>query len=415
MRWMIVLAALGLLSLSLCLAAGANEPRPQLEGVHAGLACQDCHGPDPAKTPQPSSAASRADGCTGCHAGYDGIFDQAMTTRTAEKHFAKQNFGDLDPGFFDNNCSSCHVSDCLDCHGDNGHKIARTTQAECLSCHKGYFVGREYLGMAPREDHPRYQRGPEFLGETYLKMRPDLHSEIGLECMDCHSMQSLIAGRKASKSCEDCHQADPQVIEHGIAAHMEGMECYACHSAWAPQEYGTFYLRFGDNQAAAESFRPGSEELAGDYLTRAYLRQQDAPPLGVNARDRISPIRPQFITYYSDLRGEGPPQIENRLLTARWKAFFPHTVRRGTVMCDDCHDNRRRYLWEKAEDRIYRIDLDELGLTSFWSQEGQHVSNGSFVSPQRFSVIEAKSAAYTKAYVAKWKSLLERVEDSSKE
>ena len=136
---------------------------------------------------------------------------------------------------------------------------------------------------------------------------------------------------------------------------------------------------------------------------------------GVNDRGRISPIRPQFIAYYSDLRGGGPPEIENRLLAAQWKAFFPHTVRGGTVMCDDCHDNRRRYLLEKEEERIYRIDLDEMGLTSFWNQTGQKVSNGSFVSPQRFSVITKKSAAYSKAYVAKWKSLLDRVEDSSRE
>ena len=413
MRWMIVLAALCLLSLSPGLASGA-VPRSSLEGVHAELACADCHGVDVAKSPRPSSAASRAEGCTGCHEGYDGIFDQVMTTRVAEKAFASQNFGDLDPMFFETNCSSCHVSDCLDCHGGDGHKIARATQNECLGCHKGYFVGREYLGMAPREDRPRYQRGAKFLGETYLKMRPDLHSEIGMECMDCHSMQSLIAGRKAAKGCVDCHQADPQVIEHGIAAHMDKMECYACHSAWAPQEYGTFFLRIGDNPEMAERFRTEGE-WTETYLIRAYLRQQNEPPLGVNASGRISPIRPEFIAYYSDLRGKSVPVVENRLLTASWKAFFPHTVRSGTVMCDACHDNRRRFLMEKEEDRIYRIDLDEMGLTSFWNQAGQQVSNGSFVSPQRFSVITEKTAAYSKAYVARWKNLIKRAETSSRE
>lgn len=416
MRWMIVSAALCLLSTSLCLSATAgSENRPRLEGVHAGLVCTNCHGADIAKTPRPSSAASRAAGCTGCHEGYDGIFDQAMTTRHAEKQFVESSFADVDPTFFDTNCGSCHVSDCLDCHGGNGHSIARATQQECLACHKGYFIGREFLGMAPREDHPRYRRGPEFLGETSLKMRPDLHFELGMECMDCHSMQSLIAGRTASRQCTDCHQPDPRVIEHGIAAHLEGMECYACHSAWAPQEYGTFYLRIGRNsEETVEHF--GARSMPdGEYLTRAYLRQQNAPPLGLNVRERISPIRPQFIAYYTDLRETANQKVENRLLTAQWKAFFPHTVRSGTVMCDDCHDNRRRYLLEKEEDRIYRIDLDELGLSSFWSQAGQQVSNGSFVSPQRFSVITEKSAAYSKAYVVKWKKLLERAENSSRE
>jgi hypothetical protein len=411
---MSVSVALFLLGLSVLPVAAAVGRQPQLEGAHVDLACSDCHGSDVAKTPRPSSVDFRASGCTGCHADYDGIFDQAMTTRAAEKNFVAQSLGAMDPSFFDNNCSSCHVSDCLDCHGGDGHKIAQATQDECLVCHTGYFVGREYLGMAPREDHPRYQRGAVFHGETALKMRPDLHAEIGLECMDCHSMQSLIVGQKASKQCEDCHQASPQVIEHGIAAHMEGMECYACHSAWAAQEYGTFFLRTGREKEVVERFRLRSQQDS-EYIVSAYLRQQNAPPLGVNARGRISPIRPQFIAYYSDLRSSKEPNVENRLLTAQWKAFFPHTVRSGTVMCDDCHDNRRRYLLEKEEDRIYRIDLDELGLSSFWNQSGQEVSNGSFVSPQRFSIIEEKSAVYTKAYVAKWKSLLKRVEDSSKE
>ena len=414
MRWMIALAGLSLFSLSFCLSTVASEHRPQLEGVHARLNCAECHGSDVEKTPRPSSAGSRAAGCTGCHAGYDRIFDQAMTTRTDEKSFAAHAFGQVDPTLFDTSCGSCHVSDCLDCHGGDGHKIVPATQQDCLACHKGYYVGRDYLGMAPREDHPRYQRGQRFLGETYLKMRPDVHSEFDMECMDCHSMQSLIAGKKAAKQCGDCHQADPKVIEHGIAAHLESLECYACHSAWAAQEYGTFFLRIGDNEEAAKRFKV-ADKLDGSYLIRAYLRQQNAPPLGVNGRGKVSPIRPQFIAYYSDLRGPGEPEIENRLLTATWKAFFPHTVRTDTVMCDECHDNRRRFLLEKEEDRIYRIDLDEMGLTSFWDQAGQQVSNGTFVSPQRFSVITEKSAAYSKAYVAKWKSLLGRAEDFSKE
>ncbi|MBW2690025.1 MAG: cytochrome C, partial [Deltaproteobacteria bacterium] len=132
-------------------------------------------------------------------------------------------------------------------------------------------------------------------------------------------------------------------------------------------------------------------------------------------KGRISRIRPQFIAYYSDLRGGAVPKIENRLLKAQWKAFFPHTVRTGTVMCDNCHDNGRRFLMEKEEERIYRIDLDGLGLSSFWNQSGQQVVNGSFVDLPRYSRIIAKSAAYTKAYVAKWKTLVERVDNSSKD
>ena len=414
MSWTIVLSVLIFLCSEFPVNAVAATGSIQLEGVHAKLTCRDCHGEEPSLTPRPSSLAVRANGCTGCHQGYDQIFDQAMTTRLAEKHYVDQTFGDVDPGFYANNCSSCHVSDCLDCHGGDGHKIASATQAECLACHSGYFVGREYLGWAPREDHPRYQRGPDHLGEKALKMRPDIHSELGMECKDCHSMQSLIAGQKAAQTCEGCHQPDPSVIEHSIAAHMDKMECYACHSAWAPQEYGNYYLRLGKkNREAEKAFK--TPPLKGEYLVRAYLRKQDAPPLGLNDRQRYSPIRPQFISYYSDLRGGEFPLVENQLLKAEWKAFFPHTIRTGTVMCDSCHDDRRRYLLENEEDRLYRIDLDGLGLESFWNQQGQTIRDGSFVSSQQFLRINKKVSAYTKAYVKRWKKLLGQDESSSKE
>lgn len=414
MSWTIVLSVLILLCSEPPLNAVAATQPIQLKGVHAQLACSDCHGADTSLTQQPSSLEERASGCTSCHQGYDKIFDQAMTTRLAEKHFVDRTFGEVDPDFYANNCSSCHVSDCLDCHGGDGHKIASATQEECLACHQGYFIGREYLGWAPREDHPRYQRGPQHLGAQALKMRPDRHFELGMECKDCHSMQSLIAGLKAAQSCEECHQPDPSVIEHSIAAHMEKMECYACHSAWAPQEYGSFYLRLGENNLEAEkAFK--TAPLKGEYLVRTYLRKQDAPPLGLNARQRYSPIRPEFITYYSDLRGGEFPLVENQLLGAEWRAFFPHTIRTGTVMCDNCHNDRRRYLLENQEDRLYRIDLDGLQLMSFWNQQGQTIRNGSFISPQQFSLISKKDADYTKAYVKRWKKLLGQDENFSKE
>ncbi len=411
MRWTVVLSVL-LFSLELSGGVPVFAAQVKLAGVHAELACAACHSSGSERLARPSSLATRAAGCTGCHQGYGQIFDQAMTVRGAEKHFANTAFHGLDDNFFANNCTSCHVSDCLDCHGGDGHKIGAATQQQCLSCHKGYFVGPEYLGKAPREDHPRYQRGPELLGEHYLKMRPDLHAEAGLQCQDCHTMASLIAGHKSAQSCRDCHQPDPQVIEHGIAAHLEKLECYACHSAWAAQEYGTFYLRIGkDNEDKIEQFHV-VEPLTGDYLTRVYLRKQDAPPLGLNARGRVSPIRPEFIAYYSDLR-EDSSGVENRLLSAQWKAFFPHTVRRGSVMCDSCHDDRRRYLLEPEDDRLYRIDLDGMTLPSFWNQQGQQVSNGAFISPQQFSELNKKDGPYTRAYVKRWQELLGRGADSS--
>jgi hypothetical protein len=200
-------------------------------------------------------------------------------------------------------------------------------------------------------------------------------------------------------------------IEHRIRAHLERLECYACHSAWAPQEYGTFFLRFRDGRLKEEfDLKPGPSP---DYLRSSYLKRQDAPPLGINARGLVSPLRPMFIAYYTDIltaRSGGP---ENVLLAAEWRAWLPHTIQRGSVTCEGCHEAPHRFLLEQAQQQIYQLRRDNMGLDSFWSQAGQTVVNGSFMPVKRYQRLATKSPAYTKAYIKKWQTLLNRVETSS--
>jgi hypothetical protein len=333
-----------------------------------------------------------------------------MAHRTGEKQFVQRSYARVDTGFWDKNCNSCHLKSCRDCH-DEGQP-SKPAVAVCQKCHKGYYTGWDYSGRAPREDNMRYQRGIAVNGETFLKMLPDVHYRAGMTCGACHSMKSLAAGQKSSKGCRDCHTPDSKIPEHRISAHLERMECYACHSAWSPQEYGTFFLRFRD-QRMKEDF----DLVAGpsmEYLRTTYLKMQDAPPLGVNNRGRISPVRPMFIAYYTDImsaRNKGP---ENTLLTAEWRAYFPHTVQRGSVTCDGCHDNPGRFLLEPESRRIYNLKKDGMGLESFWVQNGQRVANGSFMDSARYLRMNSKNPAYTKAYIEKWKSLLNRVDHSSR-
>jgi hypothetical protein len=146
-----------------------------------------------------------------------------------------------------------------------------------------------------------------------------------------------------------------------------------------------------------------------EYVKSGFLKKQDSPPLGINKRKKISPIRPQFIVYYSDVKDNRPVGEENRFLTAQWKAFFPHTICRGTVTCDGCHSNPKRFILEKEEDRIYHLHKNGMSLASFWSQRGQTVNNGSFVTPERFQKMTSKSPEFKKAYVKKWKRIVNAV------
>jgi hypothetical protein len=340
---------------------------------------------------------------------YNAIFDQLMSTRAVEKAFVEKTLGQDDPDFFKKNCESCHVRNCFDCHERKGDFVARPKSDRCLDCHNGYFTGMEFYGRAPREDNLRYQRGAEVKGSPFLKMLPDVHAQAGMECGDCHSMESLMSGKKSSVTCKDCHKPDPSIIEHSISAHLKNLECYACHSAWAAQEYGTFFIRFRDS-SNRDYFRlePWGD---GQYVKSGFLKKQDSPPLGINKRGKVSPIRPQFILYFTDIKNNKPVGRENRLLAAQWKAFFPHTISRGTVMCDGCHNTPQRFLLEKEEDRIYQLQKDGMTLVSFWDQREQKVSNGSFMSHDRFAKMASKGPDFKKAYIKKWKNLIRAVEN----
>ncbi len=121
-----------------------------------------------------------------------------------------------------------------------------------------------------------------------------------------------------------------------------------------------------------------------------------------------------FIAYFTDVmsaRNNGP---ENTMLAAEWRAWFPHTIQRGTVTCEGCHDTPRRFLLEPEGERIYQLKKDGMILESFWAQQGQKVVNGSFMGAGRYRQMSTKSPAYTRAYIEKWKTFLNRVEGSSR-
>jgi hypothetical protein len=362
-----------------------------------------------AAAPAAVAHARRGDdaACLRCHAAARGVLTGAMATRAGERAFARRAFGHDGDRFFDGACAGCHVSSCRDCHGEGTAMVARPPDEACLRCHRGYFVGWDYHGRAAREDHERYQRGAVAQGERVLKMRPDVHQEAGLMCADCHSMASLQAGRRASRTCTDCHPKPSLAVpEHAIAAHLEKMECWACHSAWASQEYGTFLVRPRTDEQR-EAFEP--LPAWGEWRKSAWLKRQDAPPLGLDARGKVSPIRPQFTLFATDpSRG-----WENRRLALEWRPFVPHTIRRGTVACGGCHGDARRFLLEEPRARVQRPDEDGLPLRSFFDRAGQTVTGGAFFPAERYRVMNRRTPTYVREHLRRWQDILDHVGPSS--
>ncbi len=355
----------------------------------------------------PPHAALRDTSCVRCHAAERSILSGRMATRTGEREFARRAFGREGDAFFAQSCNGCHVRSCDDCHRDGKVFVAKPADTACLRCHHGDNVGWDYHGRAAREDHERYQRGAIANGQRVLKMIPDIHQQKGMTCASCHDVHALHEGRGRTKSCRECHpKPDASVPEHAITAHLDRMQCSSCHSAWASQEYGTFLVR-PRGPEKHEAFEPLPSW--GEWKKSGYLRLQDAPPLGLDAQGLVSPIRPRYLLFATDERRGW----ENRRLAAEWRAFFPHTVRRGTVTCTGCHDAPRRFLLEADEDRRYRPDEDGLPLKSFWNTQGQTLVNGRFFPRERFDQMNRRTPQYVREHLKQWQGILRHVEGSS--
>jgi hypothetical protein len=155
-----------------------------------------------------------------------------------------------------------------------------------------------------------------------------------------------------------------------IEKHIEKLECYACHSAWAPQCYGchvkvdysgnktsTDWVASGNMQFpdghTAESKRDGSTIKGPGKASeaRGYLRWEN-PVLGINGEGRVTPLIPGCQQITTVISPDGETLVQNKI----WRTpanlesggpegqrgidmspVQPHTVSREARTCASCH------------------------------------------------------------------------------
>jgi hypothetical protein len=304
-----------------------------------------------------------------------GVLAGPMATRAAERSFARRALGAEGERFFAQSCSGCHVAAATTAtarrrtrEGGSGRRPA---------CAATGLLRR--LGV-PR---PRPARGPRPLpararggGRGAVPAdAPRRAPERGMTCGDCHTMRSLQEGRRSAKTCRDCHPApSPDVPEHALGAHLEKMECEACHAAWAAQEYGTFLVRPATPEqeeafAPLPNVGPVAEERLPQEPGRAAARPQRARPGGAHP----AAVRP----------------LRHRPAAAGRTASWPRSGSRSSPHHEARHGHLRRLprpaapLPAGADDgeRLYELEKDGLPLRSFWSREKQTVVGGAFFPP----------------------------------
>lgn len=372
---------------------------------HETVSCVKCHEPEGDHYALAADFKNNAKGCLSCHEEYEGMLKSPMHTRNKEKRYVKDIFEQYDPEFFGKNCEGCHVRSCMDCHAESNtpHKITKPGTRICLDCHNDYYIGADYTGLGIREDHERYQRGIKAAGKYHQKMLPDVHYEKGMDCGKCHSMKSLAIGRPSSKVCKDCHSTDKGVIEHSIDAHLQKMACSTCHAAWAPVEYGTFWMKFEED--ARKDYFKWLKSPSEDYRKSSYKRFNRRPHIGVNKDGRYAPIRPMFINIFSLIRNK-KALFENKVLSYDYRVFAPHTIRRETRLCPTCHEKKEAFLIYDNESRIFMPEKDGMPFKSFKNGKNANVFDGRAVTPYEYRDIHDLYTDNKTLQLKKWNNLL---------
>jgi len=166
---------------------------------------------------------------------------------------------------------------------------------------------------------------------------------------------------------------DADVAMDKIKAHMDNMECYACHASWAPQCYGchvvvdysgdktsTSWILTGNKYREAGGsarhldFSKNTEKQPGKaWEGRAYLRWED-PILGVNGEGRVTPIIPGCQVVFTVIGPDGTTLVHNKIGRTPpntegagpegqrgidMAPAQPHTVGKKARTCESCHSD----------------------------------------------------------------------------
>jgi hypothetical protein len=281
-------------------------------------------------------------------------------------------------------CQDCHTS--IDIHGDGN--IAGTTLAqveiECSDCHgtPDKFPWELPLGYGEEFNQPlaKTARGLATELPNYMRWATLYEPEDGYlltargnpfgnvvkkgDEVIIHSASGLdfkIPILKKINTDNSWKSLDAHVAMGQITAHLDNMECYACHADWVPQCYGchitvdysngktsvdwikTAHSR-GKNGMTANPENKTNASEGKVSETRSYLRWE-TPILGINGEGRVTPMMPgcQVITTVIDK--DGKTVVKNKIWTTPegpgldMAAVQPHTTGRKARSCASCHNN----------------------------------------------------------------------------
>ena len=183
---------------------------------------------------------------------------------------------------------------------------------------------------------------------------------------------------------------------HTMKGHEE-LSCQACHSAWIPQCYGCHDI-----------FRKDLKQL--DKITykrtrgkweerRSYMRYEH-PTLAHGPGGKIYPVAPGCQVYLTIFRNS--IELDSVMNSFAFAFFDPHTTRRSTRSCQDCHLNPKTLglgegnLFIEKDRLVFKPIYDaksdlKISLESFTDLEGSFIQRGSRIYVRPFTPGEIKN------------------------
>jgi len=324
-------------------------------------------------------------------------------------------------------CQDCHTS--VDMHGDGtlfGTTLGQV-EIECSDCHgtNDKYPWELAIGYGEKFgiDTPEGPRGmaqdlPYFMtqGTVYDKEDGYLLSTRGNplgNVVKVKGVNKAIAHLASGKDLEvpllrykadnaAWKSKDADVAMGKIQAHMDNLECYSCHSDWAPQCYGchikvdytpgkskTDWIASGStnfkNGETSESVlgTKGKKLFGKASETRSYLRWED-PILGINGEGLVTPIMPGCQVTFTVIGPDGKTLVLNKqaqvpdgpngslVAGTDMSPVQPHTSGRKARSCESCHSNPKTLgygiqdgQFMKAQGKDKYMDLQNLATGEF--------------------------------------------------
>ncbi|MBI4408446.1 MAG: hypothetical protein HY561_01980 [Gemmatimonadetes bacterium] len=276
-------------------------------------------------------------------------------------------------------CADCHSS--IDVHGDGNIYPVTFHQVEisCSDCHGtpdqypweltvGYgtpvvLAGARGTYQAGRKEYLLTNRGNAMArwvregNRAFLVSASDTTSRREIPLL--HNVQK----RDGWKT----HQG--KVAMSTISQHVQKLECYACHSTWAPQCYGC-HLQYDIRKQGTDwalsalrhdpiTGRQRETKTPGDikFENRGFMRWE-SPILGVNFRGKVSPLVPgcQVVWTFTDENGKTWQRNAINRTSDGFPAptlapLNPHANTLVARTCEDCHANPKAVGYGTAKSR----------------------------------------------------------------